>query len=78
MAERYTSAILYAVHDAIPQIRLAPHAKPWWNDSLKTLQRNMNRATVDRKRSFSSQSNKRYTSARNIYFEAIKTAKKDH
>jgi len=37
MAERYTSAILSAAHDAIPQIRLAPHAKPWWNDSLKTL-----------------------------------------
>jgi len=38
----------------------------------------MNQAIVDYKRGFSSQLNKRYTSARNMYFEAIKTAKKDH
>jgi len=38
----------------------------------------MNRAIVDRKWSFSSQSNKRYTSVRNTYFKAIKIAKKDH
>ncbi|TVY22236.1 hypothetical protein LHYA1_G009113 [Lachnellula hyalina] len=67
IAERYTSAILYAAHDAIPQIRLAPHAKPWWNDSLKSLRRDINRAREASKRA-----------ARNIYFQAIKTAKKDH
>ncbi|TVY22109.1 hypothetical protein LHYA1_G009140 [Lachnellula hyalina] len=38
----------------------------------------MNRAREASKRAFSSQLNKRYTSARNIYFQAIKTAKKDH
>lgn len=85
VAEAFTSLIQAAMTHAIPMKTVSSRSKPWWNPELRTLRRLMSRAyqqTQDHKRhsvgTVPLDDKRRYLTAKNIYFQAIKTAKKNH
>ncbi|WP_432712296.1 reverse transcriptase domain-containing protein [Pedobacter sp.] len=80
-----TQAIQKAAEEAIPRIKQGPQSKPWWDKELKDLRKDMNRKNNLLRKELAQSSNqdcylwkKDYIIARNTYFQAIKSAKKNH
>ena len=72
-----TEAITSATKASIPLKKLSNRAKPWWSSELKELRQEITRA--QRLLSLGEpNSTLAYVRARNIYFLAIKRAKRDH
>ena len=84
LGEELTDAIAQAAHAALKLAKPGPRSKPWWNESLKEKRQKM----LYRQREFTDQCSKnpascflfkkRFLLAKNDYFHAIKTAKRDH
>ena len=85
IGQALTDAIIYAASKAIPTIKLGPRPKPWWNEDLialrnvmgqkkRYLQRELRRCPADSCFLWKQD----WLQARNAYFRAIKTAKKNH
>lgn len=81
MANSFTSCITQATKEAIPERTIDASSKRWWTPELRALRRQMSRSY---RTAFSCGRNpedlerRSYLQARNKYFQAIKTAKKDH
>lgn len=70
-------AITKVADTAIPRIKPGAYAKPWWNEELKELRGEM--TSKQRKIRLESPDTKTaYFTARNTFFQAVKTAKRDH
>ena len=76
-AEEFTKAITKAAEASIPQTTPGARAKAWWNPALKDLrkdmmwkQRNISNSQIETKLL--------YLQAKNLYFQEIKKAKRDH
>lgn len=76
-ATALTEAITKAADTAIPRIKPGAYAKPWWNNELKELRREMtSKQRKIRQESYTTKT--AYFTARNTFFQAVKTAKRDH
>ncbi|KAI1002599.1 hypothetical protein K3495_g5599 [Podosphaera aphanis] len=74
-----TNVILAAAKKSIPRIKLGAKVKPWWSDNLKVLRKKMTKAQRAMIKDYEDISKKEeYLNARNLYFQEIKTAKKQH
>ena len=85
IGQALTDAIASATAASIPLIKTGPQPKPWWNKELSALRNTM----VQKKRHLQRELRKTphndcfiwkqdWLIARNLYFLAIKTAKKEH
>ena len=85
LASRLTNAITQAASTSIPRIKTGPRSKPWWNDQLKDLRRDLHR----KQRCYVKEAarcspadcflwKRDFLNARNLYFQKIKAAKRDH
>jgi ribonuclease HI len=75
--EELTSAITSAANKAIPVVKLGARPKPWWNSNLKDLRKAMLHAQRAIKH-FDTSLIRQYLTAKNLYFSAIKHAKREH
>ncbi|APA14489.1 hypothetical protein SS1G_06411 [Sclerotinia sclerotiorum 1980 UF-70] len=78
-AKEFTRIITYSAETSIPRIKSTKRAKPWWSPELKALRKRLSNAFENAKICPEDDMFKKiYQSARNHYFQAIKTAKKNH
>ncbi|EDN96572.1 hypothetical protein SS1G_01498 [Sclerotinia sclerotiorum 1980 UF-70] len=78
-AKEFTRIITYSAETSIPRIKSTKRAKPWWSPELKALRKRLSNAFENAKIYPEDDMFKKiYQSARNHYFQAIKTAKKNH
>lgn len=75
-ASEFTQAIFEAATASIPRIKPGARPKPWWSPELKALRKTMLREQRGLARN--PDSKLPYLQAKNIYFLAIKRAKRDH
>jgi ribonuclease HI len=78
VASQFTEAILSAARASIPIRKPCSKSKPWWNEDLKKLRKEMlwlQRRILDPK---DLQTTTPFLQARNSYFAAIKHAKREH
>jgi hypothetical protein len=81
LATFFSNAISSAAKASIPQSQRSPYSKPWWTPELRDLRRELARSY---KTLYTSIPDNReglslaYLLARNLYFQAIKKAKRDH
>jgi ribonuclease HI len=75
-ASELTQAITEAANASIPTSKPGARPKPWWNDELRDLRKDM----IHKQRSFSQDPDSReeYLQSKNKYFQAIKQAKRTH
>lgn len=85
LATKITDAIAQAASTSIPRIKAGPRSKPWWNDQLKDLRRDLHRKQrrYVKEAARCSQADcflwkRDYLNARNLYFQEVKAAKRDH
>jgi hypothetical protein len=81
LAISFSNAISNAAKASIPKSPKSPRSKPWWTPELRDLRKEL--ASSYRALHTSSRDNREdlsqaYLSARNLYFQAIKGAKRDH
>ncbi|KAJ8063422.1 hypothetical protein OCU04_008642 [Sclerotinia nivalis] len=78
-AIEFTQIITNSAEISIPRIKSTKRAKPWWSPELKALRKRLANEYENAKRYPEDDVFKKiYQSARNHYFQAIKTAKKNH
>ena len=85
LGTKLTDAITQAASATIPRVKAGPRSKPWWNDELKELRRDLHRKQRRYVKEASRCSpadcflwKRDYLLARNLYFQEIKAAKRDH
>ncbi|EDO04694.1 hypothetical protein SS1G_07177 [Sclerotinia sclerotiorum 1980 UF-70] len=78
-ASELTRIIQKATERCIPKVVSIKRAKPWWSPELKDLRKELGKAkqSIESNRE-NPNLKEEYRIARNKYFQAIKTAKKDH
>ncbi|EDN91104.1 hypothetical protein SS1G_00507 [Sclerotinia sclerotiorum 1980 UF-70] len=78
-ASELTRIIQKATERCIPKVVSIKRAKPWWSPELKNLRKELGKAkqSIESNRE-NPNLKEEYRIARNKYFQAIKTAKKDH
>ena len=76
-ASEFTKAITTAAEASIPQTTPGARAKAWWNPALKALRKDM---IWKQRNIINSQTETKllYLQAKNLYFQEIKKAKRDH
>ena len=72
LADTFTSTIIDASNASIPRSRPTAKSKPWWNENLRLLRKDM--AYLSRNSTNSTE----YREAKTRYFNAIKRAKIEH
>ncbi|KAJ8063433.1 hypothetical protein OCU04_008652 [Sclerotinia nivalis] len=78
-AKEFTQIIIRSAKASIPKLKTTKKAKPWWSTELKALRKRLASAYNTFKQYPEDDMFKKiYQSARNHYFQAIKTAKKNH
>lgn len=78
-ASELTRIIRKAIEGSTPKVITNKRAKPWWSPELKTLRKELGKAKQRIDNNLENHDSKEiYYKARNKYFQAIKTAKKDH
>ncbi|KAF7573993.1 hypothetical protein PtrM4_056160 [Pyrenophora tritici-repentis] len=85
IGQAITQVIQIAADKAIPKVKIGPNLKPWWNQELTKLRRELTycqRAFTQQLQQSSIQESflfkKDFLTARNTYARAIKEAKKKH
>src|ERR1700691_3452145 len=78
LARDFTNKIINAANSSIPKTTIRIQAKPWWNEDLKTLRKNMQRLYRKVKASGFTLYKKELLVARNLYFNTIKKQKLKH
>jgi hypothetical protein len=76
MASTLTDAIFDASNASIPRSTVTTKSKPWWNENLRNLRRNL--TSLNRKATKNPYYHRDYQAAKNRYYNAIKRAKIDH
>jgi hypothetical protein len=80
-AQDFADAIAQAAHASIPQTQKTMHSKPWWTLELRSLRRVLAKAYRTLRMHMPDpprETKAAYLVARNGYFQAIKSAKRDH
>ena len=78
LVKQFTSLIQEAAQQAIPLQTLSPKSKPWWNPTLKEHRKALNRAYRAMHKQKTEATVKAYKEAKSLYFQEIKTAKRQH
>jgi hypothetical protein len=78
IAFQFTEAIILTTRASIPLRRPCSKSKPWWNEDLGKLRKEMLRLQRQIKDPKDPRSTTPFLQARNGYFSAIKQAKRDH
>ena len=74
----FTDLVIKAAEANIPKIKSKISPKPWWNEELKSLRKTMIRQQKSLIRNNNPYNKSLYIRARNSYFQAIKSTKRDH
>jgi hypothetical protein len=79
--EQLFDAIMMITQEIIPQAKIHPHTKHWWNNELNTLQKAKNHASTAKYRwcgLLTHLSHIEYKLANKTFVKAIEKAKADH
>lgn len=76
LCDTFSSAIFDASDASIPRITISIKSKPWWNDKIRDLRKQM--VQISRKSVKNPYFQQEYRNAKTRYFNAIKRAKIDH
>ena len=78
-ASELTRIIRKAIESSTPKVTINKKAKPWWTPELKSLRKELGQAKQLVDTDLDNNTSKEvFKRVRNNYFQAIKTAKKDH
>jgi ribonuclease HI len=78
IATLFTEKVIEAANSSIPKTTTSKYAKPWWNDDLKVLRKNLNKLNRKFKDSNYTEYKEDLKVAKNTYLQAIKKAKISH
>ena len=77
-SKEFTDLVIKSAESSIPKIKSKISPKPWWNEDLKSRRKIMIRQQKSLLRNNNPYNKGLYLQARNSYFQAIKSAKRDH